>query len=92
MAFDTKCQIFTQAEIASLRIGGAILRDCLQHVATLVRPGVTTLELDLVAEECIRSRGGRPAFKGYFGFTGTLCTSVNEDVVHGIPRSEKILK
>ena len=85
MAFDSTCQIFTQAEIASLRIGGAILRDCLQYVSTLVKPGITTLELDIAAEDFIQSKGGRPAFKGYFGFTGTLCTSINEECVHGIP-------
>ncbi len=92
MAFTTQCQIFTQAEVASLRIGGAILRDCLAHTALLVRPGISTLELDAAAETFILARGGRPAFKGYFGFTATLCTSINDEVVHGIPRSERMLK
>ncbi len=92
MSFDTTCQIFTAAEIASLRKGGSILQDCLQAVSALVKPGVSTLELDKAAEEFIRSRGGRPAFKGYYGFTGTLCTSVNDEVVHGIPKKEAVLK
>lgn len=84
-------QIFTPAEQNSLRKGGAILRECLEHVASLVQPGISTLELDQRAEEFIRLRGGEPAFKGYHGFPATLCTSVNDEVVHGIPREEKIL-
>lgn len=79
-------QIFTSAQIASLRTGGKILRDCLLATAAKVRPGVTTKELDAFAEEFIRSHAGAvPAFKGYHGFPGTLCTSVNEQCVHGIP-------
>ena len=79
-------QIFTKAEIELLRIGGRILRECLQHTALKVRPGITTAELDTIAEEFIFSHNGaRPAFKGYHGFPATLCTSVNEQCVHGIP-------
>lgn len=78
-------QIFTPAEIISLRKGGNILRECLEHVSALVRPGVTTGQLDHAAEECIRAHGGEPAFKGYKGYPATLCTSVNEECVHGIP-------
>ncbi len=92
MAFDKHCQIFTQAEIESLRKGGVILRDCLKFVSAMVAPGITTMMLDQAAEAFIRSKGGKPAFLGYFGFTGTLCTSVNEEVVHGIPRADKVLK
>lgn len=90
MSYDRQCQIFSEAQIASLRIGGAILRDCLKHVAAMVRPGLTTLDLDRAAESFIRERGGIPAFKGYHGFPATLCTSVNEEVVHGIP-SDRVL-
>ncbi len=79
-------QIFTAEELTSLRRAGKILRECLQETARHVRPGVTTLELDTVAENFIRSHeGATPAFKGYHGFSGTLCTSVNEEAVHGIP-------
>lgn len=78
-------QILTQKQIGSLRIAGQILRECLQETAKQVCEGITTKELDLFAEKFITSRGGRPAFKGYNGFTGTLCTSVNEECVHGIP-------
>lgn len=80
-----QCQIYTADEITSLRRGGKILHGCLQHVAALVRPGVTTGDLDHAAETFIRNHGGEPAFKGYKGFPATLCTSVNEECVHGIP-------
>lgn len=92
MTYIDSCQIFSPAEQDSLRHGGAILRDCLQFLKPRALAGVSTLELDLAAEEFIRSRGGIPAFKGYHGFTGTLCTSVNDRVVHGIPSKKDILK
>ena len=63
----------------------------LAEIAGLIKPGVTTLYLDSVAETYIRDNGGIPAFKGYGGFPNTLCTSVNDEVVHGIP-SDYILK
>ncbi len=85
MSFDDRFQIFTPKQIASLRTGGAILRDCLQHTAKHVKAGITTGELDRIAEEFILERGGKPAFKGYHGFPATLCISVNDEVVHGIP-------
>ncbi|MDB4978712.1 MAG: methionine aminopeptidase [Candidatus Peribacteria bacterium] len=78
-------QIFTPAEIESLRKGGKILHDCLQETARHVRPGISTGELDLIAEAYIRSHGASPAFKGYRGFPGSLCISVNDECVHGIP-------
>jgi methionyl aminopeptidase len=84
------CQILTADQIVSIRAGGKILRDCLAHIASLVKPGVTTGELDKEAERFIRAHGGRPAFKGYNGFTGTLCISVNDEVVHGIPGPREI--
>ncbi len=79
-------QTFSPAEIASLRKAGKILSDCLEYTAKAVKPGVTTLELDRIAEEFILDHeGARPAFKGYRGYPGTLCTSVNDECVHGIP-------
>src|SRR5690625_7202261 len=62
-----------------------INREALEEVAKHVRPGVSTAELNDIAEDAILSRGGKPAFKGYNGFPATLCTSVNEVVVHGFP-------
>lgn len=92
MTYGDHFQIFTPEQIDSLRKGGAILRDCLQYLKPLAVSGVSTLELDTKAEEFIRGRGGKPAFLGYHGFTGTLCTSVNDRVVHGIPSSEDVLQ
>jgi methionyl aminopeptidase len=63
----------------------------LAEIAALIRPGITTLSLDSFAETYIRDNGGLPAFKGYGGFPGTLCTSVNDEIVHGFP-SKYILK
>lgn len=85
-------QIFTTAQVESLRKAGKILRECLQHTAKHVKPGMTTKELDLVAEKFIREHpGATPAFMGYNGYPATLCTSVNDECVHGIPGS-RVLK
>jgi methionyl aminopeptidase len=92
MIYIDTCQIFTSAQQDSLRHGGAILRDCLQFLKPRALSGVSTLALDQAAEEFIRSRGGVPAFKGYNGFTGTLCTSRNDQVVHGIPSKNDVLE
>src|SRR3989344_1564110 len=79
-------QIFTQEEIAVLRRAGKILADCLRETAKEVKPGVTTASLDAFAEQCIRSHdGATPAFKGYRNYPATLCTSVNDECVHGLP-------
>ncbi|MCE5203537.1 MAG: type I methionyl aminopeptidase [Actinomycetia bacterium] len=77
--------IKSAAEIELMREAGRITAGALRVVGEAVRPGITTKELDRIAEEYIRSQGAEPAFLGYYGFTGTLCTSVNEQVVHGIP-------
>lgn len=74
-----------------MRRAGRILADFLKAVEAQVRPGVTTAALDRFAEDFIRSRGAEPAFKGYYGFPATICASVNEEVVHGIP-GERVLK
>jgi methionyl aminopeptidase len=73
------------AELDAMVAAAVINREALGAVEALIRPGVTTAELNAVAEDAILARGGKPAFKGYHGFPGTLCTSVNEVVVHGIP-------
>ncbi len=77
----------TPDELDAMAASGAVLAACHDHVATAVVAGATTGELDAVAEEFIRSHGGVPAFKGYNGFTGSICASVNDEVVHGIPGS-----
>jgi methionyl aminopeptidase len=75
----------TDVEVELLRESNLLVSRTLAELAGLVKPGVTTLYLDSIAEEFIRSNGAIPAFKGYGGFPNTLCTSVNDEVVHGIP-------
>ena len=81
----------TDEEVGLLRESNLLVSRTLAEVASLIRPGVTTFYLDKIAEIFIRDNGGSPAFKGYSGFPSTLCTSVNDEVVHGFP-SEYILK
>jgi methionyl aminopeptidase len=81
----------TDEEIGLLRASNMLVSRTLAEVAALIKPGVTTLYLDRIAESFIRDNGATPAFKGYGGFPNALCTSVNDEVVHGIP-SEYILK
>ncbi len=68
-----------------MREAGRLVALCHQVVAEAIRPGVTTRELDRIAEEFIRKNGGIPTFKGYFGYPASICVSVNDEVVHGIP-------
>ncbi len=78
-------------EIAKIQISAKLAAATLQHITPMIQPGVTTAELDRVAETYIRKCGGLPAFKGYRGFPATLCTSINSEVVHGIPSKKRKL-
>jgi methionyl aminopeptidase len=78
------------AEIERMRAANLLVADVLAELAAMVKPGVTTAELDHAAEMLVRAGGAEPAFKGYRGYPATLCASVNEQVVHGIP-SERTL-
>jgi methionyl aminopeptidase len=80
----------TADEIEQMAASGAILARCLQMLRAKARPGVTTGELDEAAERFIRSQGAEPAFKGYRGFPGSICSSPNSMIVHGIPGSYKL--
>jgi len=82
----------TDAEVELLREANQLVSKTLAEVAVHIRPGVTTLRLDPIAEEFIRSHGALPAFKGYAGFPNTLCTSVNDEVVHGIPSDYALME
>ena len=73
------------ADIEKMKAAGRLTEDVLKLMAEMAKPGVTTEELDKAAEELIRSRGGFPSCLGYNGYPKTICTSVNEQVVHGIP-------
>jgi len=77
--------IKTENEIQIMKEGGKILAAAIKELEKMVKPGVTTMELDKAAEAFILSRGAKPAFKGYEGFPYSLCASVNENIVHGFP-------
>jgi methionyl aminopeptidase len=79
-------------EIGKIRASARLVAATLQHIAEMIQPGVTTAELDRVAEAYIRQHDGVPAFKGYRGFPATLCTSINAEVVHGIPSKKRRLQ
>ncbi len=81
----------TDEEVGLLRESNLLVSRTLAELASLIKPGITTLYLDKIAEAFIRDHGATPAFKGYGGFPNTLCTSVNDEIVHGIP-SDYILK
>ena len=78
-------------EIKSMRAAGKIVAETLEKIKEVIRPGITTKELDQIAEEYIRKNNGIPAFLGYQGYPSNICASVNEEVVHGIP-SKRVLK
>ncbi len=82
--------IRNRSDLEGIRRSGEILRDCFATIESMLRPGVSTGELDRAAEEFIRSRGAAPSFKGYRGYPAAICTSVNEQVVHGIPGPRKL--
>lgn len=84
-------KLYTRGEIEKIRKSAQIVSKTLGLIAGMIEPGVSTLKLDSIAEEYIRDKGGIPSFKGFEGFPNTLCTSRNEEVVHGIP-SEKPLE
>jgi methionyl aminopeptidase len=79
-------------EIEKMRRAGRVVREVLELVRSHVKPGATTLDLERVAEARIKELGARPAFKGYHGYPCVLCTSVNSEVVHGIPSKKRVLK
>ena len=80
------------AEIEAMKEAGRVSAKALREVGAHVRPGVSTIEMDELAESVIRAEGGIPAFKGYGGFPGSICASVNEQIVHGIPSAGVVLR
>jgi len=85
-------QIHDPEEIARIRESARIVAQCLFTLSREIRPGISTLELDRLAETFIRDSGGEPAFKGYRGFPASICASINEEVVHGIPSASRRLR
>ncbi|MCB0326432.1 MAG: type I methionyl aminopeptidase [Bdellovibrionales bacterium] len=84
--------IKTPEEIEIMRVCNQIIAKARKELAPMIVPGVSTFELDQVAEKVIRSYDAVPAFKGYSGFPATLCVSINHEVVHGIPSKDRILQ
>src|SRR5713226_9831241 len=82
----------SQSEIDKMRRSGGIVRQILDELRKMVAPGVTTMDLEKAAEQKIKECGAKPAFKGYYDYPCVLCTSVNEEIVHGIPSAKRVLK
>jgi methionyl aminopeptidase len=86
-------QLKSNREIELMSEGGKILGQTVQRLSESVRPGMSTAELDALAEDFIRSHdGATPAFKGLYGFPGSICTSINDEIVHGIPSKKRLLR
>ena len=80
----------SRKEIERLRASNRVVMSVMAELKEAIRPGVTTLELDALAERVIREQGAIPAFKGYRGYRHTICASINEEVVHGVPSGKKL--
>ena len=79
-------------EIVKMRESSLIVATVLKEIAATVKPGMTTADLDAIAERRIREMGATPSFKGYYGFPGSICASLNHEVVHGIPNKRKVIR
>src|SRR5947199_3886213 len=82
----------SQLEIEKMRRAGHVVRQVLDELRVMVSPGVTTMDLERTAERRMKELGAKPAFKGYHDYPCVLCTSINEEIVHGIPSSKRMLK
>ncbi len=85
-------EIKSAREIEIMRESAKIVATVLKEISELVKPGMTTADLDAYAEKRIREMGATPSFKGYHGFPGSICSSINNEVVHGIPSPKKVIR
>lgn len=85
-------EVKNDSELQKMREAGKVTAAVHKLMTEMVKPGVSTWELDAAAEKMIRSFGATPLFLGYYGFPGSICASINEEVVHGIPKKDRILK
>lgn len=85
-------ELKSKREIEIMREAGAIVAKVLKEIGELVKPGMTTADLDAYAEKRIREMGATPSFKGYCGFPASICSSINNEVVHGIPSARKVIR
>ena len=88
---DDPIEVKSPAQLAIMREAGLVTAAALQAAAAAVEPGISTAELDDIAERAIRSAGALPSFQGYHGYPATICTSINDEVVHGIPDAARVL-
>lgn len=84
--------IKSASEIATMRQAATIVATVLKEISERVKPGMTTGDLDAYAEQRIREMGATPSFKGYYGFPGSICACINDEVVHGIPNAKKVIR
>jgi len=84
-------ELKTEAEIEIMRVSGKIVATVLKEIEAMTKPGMTTADLDGYAEKRIREMGATPSFKGYHGFPASICASINDEVVHGIPNPKKVI-
>jgi methionyl aminopeptidase len=89
---DDPIEVKTPDQLAIMREAGLVTAAALRAVVDAAEPGISTAELDAIAEREIRAVGAVPSFKGYFGYPATICASINEQIVHGIPSAEQVLR
>ncbi|MEL6222195.1 MAG: type I methionyl aminopeptidase [Cyanobacteria bacterium J06627_8] len=87
-----RVEIKSESEIQTMRQSSRIVATVLKEIADMVEPGMTTGDLDAYAERRIREMGATPSFKGYYGFPGSICSCINDEVVHGIPNRKKKIR
>jgi methionyl aminopeptidase len=92
MAHQLEIELKTPEQIGLMRRAGLVVADALERMRAAVAPGVSTAELDRIAEETIRAAGAVPSFKGYHGYPASICSSVNDQVVHAIPSPRQVLR
>ena len=92
MLMNKAVEVKTREELAIMRSAGVIVADILVLLKGLVKPGMTTGEIDQISREELKKRGAKPAFLNYHGFPGVICVSINSEVVHGIPSDKRALK
>ena len=92
MAYQVEIELKTPEQIGLMRRAGLVVADALERMRAAVAPGVSTAELDRIAEETIRAAGAVPSFKGYQGYPASICSSVNDQVVHAIPSRRQVLR
>ncbi|WP_432831906.1 type I methionyl aminopeptidase [Dactylosporangium sp. CA-092794] len=92
MAHQLEIELKTPEQIGLMRRAGLVVADALERMRAVVAPGVSTADLDRIAEETIRAAGAVPSFKGYHGYPASICSSVNDQVVHAIPSPRQVLR